>query len=377
MRTLLVRMWQGASVSPMRRRWWRHVVLVFHHGLHGTPSAVRCALVVWQRQTCVVVGVILLQRRWLSRAVVLTATRAQRRDLVCRVGIGVVRVRRLLVLGVVELLVGVLAGLLLVCVLSRNHGRRVGVHWLVGKRLLVTARRLEVVLRHGPAVAGVSHMRRHCVGGLHLVGLGRGIRHVEALPIMLGSAGERRPGVWRGVWVLRCLLALRRVAAGRRGAVQRRRIGQRPARWSVRLLACSLLQRRSLLGLLVSRRAELPRTSPQPPQAALLGRIRGRWRCACGIRGKRSSLDGHALSWPTECWALRIGARRLSPLLHGGLLCLWTRVVVCELNADLARVFAFAIERMPGVMTASRLAHVSPISSVFLSSLNTEIFRRW
>jgi hypothetical protein len=31
----------------------------------------------------------------------------------------------------------------------------------------------------------------------------------------------------------------------------------------------------------------------------------------------------------------------------------------------------------PGVMTASRLAHVSPISSVFLSSLKTEILRRW
>lgn len=100
-------------------------------------------------------------------------------------------------------------------------------------------------------------------------------------------------------------------------------------------------------------RAQLARTRPQSPQTALFWCVRWRWRRACRVGRQRSSLHGHALSWSTDCWTLTLRARRLPPLLSHWLLCLWSGVVECQLDANLASVFALAIERVPVVALSS------------------------
>jgi hypothetical protein len=96
-------------------------------------------------------------------------------------------------------------------------------------------------------------------------------------------------------------------------------------------------------------RAQFARTRPQSPQTALFRCVRWRWCRACGVGRKRSSLDGHALSWPANRWTLTLGTRRFPPLLDHRLLCLGAGVVECQLDSNLASVFALAVERVPVV----------------------------
>lgn len=154
-RIRLIRIGQCIGTRPMHRRWRRKIaaILVLHHGLHGTSSAMRAFVVVCgcfdvsSLAMSVISGVVFL-------AVLTTPASTQRRDLVRRVLVRLICMRRRTCTDEAVMLIVVrlrlrLRWLRLVPVLSRYDRRRVGMGRLDTKWLCRPASGWKVVLRHG------------------------------------------------------------------------------------------------------------------------------------------------------------------------------------------------------------------------------------
>jgi hypothetical protein len=107
---------------------------------------------------------------------------------------------------------------LVVTTLGRDNGSRMSVCRLGRMWLGMAAGGVEVFLRRGLAVIGVMRVMRHGVYWLHLVRLGRCIRHVVAIAVLCQAA----------VGATRVLLALGYVVTGRRS---RRDLRDRSTGW--------------------------------------------------------------------------------------------------------------------------------------------------
>lgn len=102
-------------------------------------------------------------------------------------------------------------------------------------------------------------------------------------------------------------------------------------------------------------RAQFSGSSLQAFQAAVLWRADGRRRCACGVRRKRSSFDGHAFPWSSNCSVLTVRTCGFPSLFCNWLLGLGAGIVVCELHTYFPSVFSFTVESVPVVaLSAAR-----------------------
>lgn len=148
----------------------------------------------------------------------------------------------------------------------------------------------------------------------------------------------------------RCVLLMLRGIVIRGGCdVERRCIRQRPTLRCIYMVSAALVGWGVLIRSLSRRGSVATRPRLHPLQSTVLWSDYRRRRCACGVGWEWPPLHGCVLARSSDGGALALASYTLLLLLHQRLFLLGASVVVCELYADLAGIFALAAKTVPDV----------------------------